>query len=280
MDRYNVTSVLAPALYGDILLCVDTTTQEQVVVKKMDQLASAKHRTLVRNRHVLEDAHFEKHVNQVLRNEGGHPNVLILRNEFAQDGFDFFVFDYCCQGALFDVMETVPDKLFTRHEAETYFSQILKGLKFIHAAGFAHRDISLENILVDKDNVAKICDFGLAVDINSRPNERVGKPYYIAPEVFDNLTPYDPAKADIWSLGVVLFLLLTGVPLFNVPSKLDESYAYLKRHGLRRLISVWDLDDFVPEEARDLLEKMLSINPRKRYTLQDVLQHPYVQKLF
>ncbi|EQC28344.1 serine/threonine protein kinase [Saprolegnia diclina VS20] len=279
MDDYVVDSVLAPALYGDILLCSDLRAKEQVVIKKMDQRAAASHRTLVRSRHVLENATFEKHVNQVLRTEGGHRNVLILRDEFVEDGYDHFVFDYCSQGALFDVMESVPAKTFTRHEAEMYFAQVLAGLKFIHAAGFAHRDLSLENILVDEHNVAKICDFGLAVDINARPNERVGKPYYIAPEVFDNIAPYDPVKADIWSLGVVLFLLLTGVPLFNVPSKLDESYAYMKRHGLRRLIYVWDLDDFVPEEARDLLEKMLCINPAKRCSLQDVLQHPYVLKL-
>ncbi|CAK4491746.1 unnamed protein product [Aphanomyces euteiches] len=278
-QRYSTEAVLSPALYGEILLCRDSHTKQQVVIKKIDQQASAARTTVQRQRVVLEDTHFELFVNKTLRDEGGHPNVLTVQSTFAADGYDHFVFEYCSQGALFDVMEDALDKQLDKSDAERYFLQILSGLKFIHAAGFAHRDLSLENILVDSSNNCKICDFGLAVDINSRPSDRVGKPYYIAPEVFDNVAPYDPAKADVWSLGIIFFLLLTGVPLVNLPSKMDESFVFLQRHGVKKLIQGWELEDFVSDDAANLLEKMLCINPHQRRTLQEVAQHPYVLRL-
>ncbi|RHY20128.1 hypothetical protein DYB25_009187 [Aphanomyces astaci] len=275
-QRFTTQRVLSPALYGEILLCHDNATNEQVVIKKIDQGASASRKTVQRQRVVLEDTRFEQFVNKTLHEEGGHPNVLTMQTMFAADGYDHFVFEYCNRGALFDVMEDATDKQLDVMHAERYFLQILTGLKFIHAAGFAHRDLSLENVLVDSSDTCKICDFGLAVDINSRPIDRVGKPYYIAPEVFDNVAPYDPSKADVWSLGIILFLLLTGVPLVNLPSKMDESYVFLSRFGLKKLIQGWELEDFVSDDAANLLEKMLCINPNQRCTLQEVAQHPYV----
>ncbi|KAF0709595.1 Aste57867_5820 [Aphanomyces stellatus] len=275
-QRYTTEAVLSPALYGEILLCRDNHTKQQVVIKKINQDASAARTTVQRARAVLEDTHFELFVNKTLRDEGGHKNVLTVQSTFAADGYDHFVFEYCSRGALFDVMEDAPEKLLLQHQAERYFLQILAGLKFIHAAGFAHRDLSLENVLVDADNNCKICDFGLAVDISSRPSDRVGKPYYIAPEVFDNVAPYDPAKADVWSLGIIFFLLLTGVPLVNLPSKMDESFDFLTRFGVKKLIQGWELEDCVSDDAANLLERMLVINPNQRCTLQEVAQHPFV----
>ncbi|KAF0759003.1 hypothetical protein AaE_003776 [Aphanomyces astaci] len=213
-QRFTTQRVLSPALYGEILLCHDNATNEQVVIKKIDQGASASRKTVQRQRVVLEDTRFEQFVNKTLHEEGGHPNVLTMQTMFAADGYDHFVFEYCNRGALFDVMEDATDKQLD--------------------------------------------------------------PYYIAPEVFDNVAPYDPSKADVWSLGIILFLLLTGVPLVNLPSKMDESYMFLSRFGLKKLIQGWELEDFVSDDAANLLEKMLCINPNQRCTLQEVAQHPYV----
>jgi serine/threonine protein kinase len=227
---------------------------------------------------VQENISFEKRVNEVLRQEGGHENVLALRTVFSNDGYDHFVFDFCSQGALFDVMEAIPEKQFEQHQAQAYFKQIVSGLKFIHAAGFAHRDLSLENILVDDNNACKICDFGLAVDISNRCVDPVGKPFYIAPEVFDSGIAYDPASADVWSLGIILFILLTGNPPFRVPSELDESYAYVSSFGLHDLIQTWELEDRISDDAEDLLIKMLAIDSSKRCTLHEILLHPFLSR--
>ncbi|RLN99090.1 hypothetical protein DYB28_008776 [Aphanomyces astaci] len=232
---------------------------------------AARNHEIVRgdHRHVDEDIEVEMHVNRVLSAKGGHPHIVRLRDEFIQDGFDHLIFDYCSGGDLFEALDQGP---FKTSVAQRYFGQIAHAIAYMHTKGIAHRDLSLENVLLHNDQ-CYVCDFGLAASVSCRSHDIVGKPYYIAPEALDG-RGYDPSKADVWSLGVMLFMMLTGVPLCTSATLNDRRFVYLKCHGLRGLLLSWHID-MGPEEL-DLLEHMLCVDPSRRFRVDQVLTHAFV----
>ncbi|RQM21799.1 hypothetical protein B5M09_009398 [Aphanomyces astaci] len=274
MERYTVQRVLAPALYGDVVLCRDNLTGDQVAIKRMN-ITAARSQTMVNgHRRISEDVMFEKHVNQVLSSEGGHQHILRMRTDFVQNGFEHFVFDFCRGGELFDVVNA-SEKL-SNDASLRYFRQILSGVRYMHAQGLAHRDLSLENVLLDEHNNAKVCDFGLAASVPSLRHEGVGKAFYMAPEVVSRLS-YDPIKADVWSLGIMLFIMLAGIPLVEMASDADSRFRILKVKGLKKLVHMWNMTSVFEPEALDLLELMLHPNPEFRLTMDQVMNHEYVR---
>ncbi|GLE10938.1 hypothetical protein PINS_up023210 [Pythium insidiosum] len=102
----------------------------------------------------------------------------------------------------------------------------------MHSNGFAHRDLSLENVLVTDDNTCKVCDFGLAAVADQPSNETVGKMFYMAPEVLSG-SSYDPKKADVWSLGVMLFIMLFGAPPVESAAPTDARFKIISTKGIR-----------------------------------------------
>ncbi|KAF0715014.1 hypothetical protein AaE_011429 [Aphanomyces astaci] len=246
MERYTVQRVLAPALYGDVVLCHDNLTGDQVAIKRMN-IAAARSQTMVNgHRRISEDVMFEKHVNQVLSSEGGHQHILRMRTDFVQNGFEHFVFDFCRGGELFDVVNA-SEKL-SNDASLRYFRQILSGVRYMHVQGLAHRDLSLENVLLDEHNNAKVCDFGLAASVPSLRHEGVGKAFYMAPEVVSRLA-----------------------------SDADSRFRILKVKGLKKLVHMWNMTSVFEPEALDLLELMLHPNPEFRLTMDQVMNHEYVR---
>ncbi|KAF0700495.1 Aste57867_8979 [Aphanomyces stellatus] len=270
MDRYTVDRTIANALYGQVLLARDNKTHELVAIKKVNIAAAAAH-TVVRGTYskVPEDIDIEKHVNRVLSADGGHASVLRMRADFEHDGYDHMVFDYCNGGDLFDRTNDGP---LTSDVAQRYMRQIIQGVGFMHAKGIAHRDLSLENILLH-DDACYICDFGLATPTSLICKDTVGKHFYMSPEVTQGVE-YDPAKADVWSLGIMLFMLLTGAPLCQAAAPRDTRFAYFQMNGLKGLLRSWNMR--MDKDAQDLLEHMLCVCPVKRFTLDQVLAHPYM----
>ncbi|KAF0700145.1 Aste57867_9333 [Aphanomyces stellatus] len=274
MERYTIQKVLAPALYGDVLLCRDALTGDNVAVKRMKLSAARNQIMLNGDRKISEDILFEKHVNQVLSADGGHEHILRMRSDFVQNGYEHFVFDFCRGGELFDVVNAA-EKL-SNDASLRYFRQILSGIRYMHIRGIAHRDMSLENVLLDEFNNAKICDFGLAAAVPSLRKEGVGKAFYMAPEVVAQHS-YDPIKADVWSLGIMLFIMLSGIPLVELASEADSRFRILRAKGLKKLVQMWNMTHLFEPAALDLLELMLNPNPETRLTMEQVANHVYVR---
>jgi calcium-dependent protein kinase len=196
-----------------------------------------------------------------------------MRAHFVQDGVQHFVFDYCSRGDLLDVVSAagyLPNQVALR-----YFRQILSGVCFMHRRLVAHRDLSLENILVDNHNIARVCDFGLAVTLPNRCTDSVGKQMYMAPEVVLGHA-YDPVKADVWCLGIMLFRMLTGFPPLDIAHIVDRKFCILREHGVSALVHSWNKTSMFQPKALNLLDRMLHPIPRLRLTMLDVLRHPYV----
>ena len=153
------------------------------------------------------------------------------------------------------------------------FIQIIQGLKYMHKINIVHRDIKLDNLLLDLSNTIKICDFGVSKVLKS-PDEimydQCGTPAYIAPEVFGN-SGYKGFSCDIWSLGVTLYYMLKGEQPFK-GKNLEE----LKKNIFGQK---YNKIEFISEEAGDLLDKMLKKNPEERITLDEIFNHKWIKGL-
>ena len=181
------------------------------------------------------------------------------------------VLENCSGGDLFDYIQSRSFDSSTG--VKGIFVQIATGLSAMHNAGVAHRDVSLENILLNANQtLLKLSDYKLACDAHAVRSETVGKGFYMSPQVARGVD-YVPAAADVWSLGIVLFILLTGSPPFENALEDDPRYAFLSLNGVQSLLCTFGYD--VPKDALNLLKKMLCVEPSKRFDINQVLSHPF-----
>ena len=154
--------------------------------------------------------------------------------------------------------------------AHFIFRQLISSIKFIHSKGIIHRDIKLDNILIDLNNTIKICDFGVGRTYkkNEKLKDKCGTPAYIAPEILINNDGYFGPPVDVWSSGVVLYAMLSG----NVPFKGNNI------KDLHQVIingSYSNIKD-ISNEAKDLICKIFEVNPLKRINIDEILNHPWM----
>jgi serine/threonine protein kinase len=152
------------------------------------------------------------------------------------------------------------------------FKEMIEGLKYIHKKKVVHRDIKLDNILIDLTNTIKICDFGVSryYSKDELMFEHCGTPAYISPEIFEN-NGYKGTGCDIWSAGVTLYYMLGGVQPFKANS-IKELEKNIKKGDFKPL-------EEVSSEANNLIKGMLQVNPKKRLTVDEILNHPWLSKV-
>ncbi|KOM30734.1 hypothetical protein LR48_Vigan01g028900 [Vigna angularis] len=158
-------------------------------------------------------------------------------------------------------------------EARYFFQQLISGVSYCHSMEICHRDLKLENTLLDGSSAPrlKICDFVL----HSQPKSTVGTPAYIAPEVLSR-KEYDGKVADVWSCGVTLYVMLVGAYPFEDP---EDPRNF--RKTLQRILSVhYSIPDYVriSKECRHLLSRIFVANPEKRITIPEIKMHPWFLK--
>ncbi|KAJ3106652.1 hypothetical protein HDU96_008146 [Phlyctochytrium bullatum] len=195
-----------------------------------------------------------------------HPYIMQLYDVYETEKELFLILEHVEGGELFDYL--VKRGRLSEEEALSFFQQIIYGVDFCHKHLICHRDLKPENLLLDKDRNVKIADFGMAsLQVTGRMLETsCGSPHYASPEIIKGVK-YDGPAADIWSCGVILYALLTG----NLPFD-DEN--------IRRLLSkvkqgIYFIPDHVPPLAKDLIKRMLVVNPAERITMVGVMNHPW-----
>ncbi|OWZ05384.1 Protein kinase [Phytophthora megakarya] len=280
MSRFTAQTKLHDTLFGAIWMCHDA---DSVVVVKQIHLDLAR-QAFTRNFQV-DNPWAERRVLDVLQLIGPHDNVVQVYQQFQQNNAWFVVMEYCDGGDLCQMLERLPQHRFPEVEALSLFTQIIRGVQWLHLNGIAHRDLSLENVLLSYNSsnnesigTAKICDFGLSTKGDRTCCERVGKPYYMAPEVVAG-TAYDPQAADVWSLGVVLFVMLTGSPLVPIAAEKEPGFIGLKEFGVGWILGAWHMNDLVSPATERLLVGMLQIDPATRFTVEEVAVHPAIHLL-
>ncbi|RHY83332.1 hypothetical protein DYB37_012153 [Aphanomyces astaci] len=211
----------------------------------------------------------ERRVNVTLKRHR-HRHILQMEDYFEVDGFHHLVFEYCPNGDLLSHMKTLPHGRFPQAQAVRYMRQVVSAVDHLHTHGIAHRDLSLENVLLDNNRDCKVCDFGLAVAVPSVHDDAVGKLNYMAPEVYAE-AEYDPRVADVWSLGMMLFIMITGVPLVNVPDEASDKRFFMLTHfGVLALVNRWKLEGLFSEPVLELIERMLDLDPTRRIDVRGV----------
>ena len=165
-------------------------------------------------------------------------------------------------------------KHFSEADAAHYMTQLLSAINYCHSNKIVHRDLKPENLLLDSEKPfanLKVIDFGTSqvYDKEKKMNQKFGTPYYIAPEVLNKC--YDE-KCDVWSCGVILYILLCGLPPFN--GKTDSEIMNAVRKGTYHFSGLIWLN--VSSEAKDLVKKLLCFNPENRITASEALNHPWI----
>ena len=205
-----------------------------------------------------------------------HPNIVSLVDQFEHDGFLCLVYKYCNLG---DAFELVSKKNGLPLETKkNMFHQIVQGLQQVHAADIAHLDISLENVFCQKKQY-RLGDFGLAQSARGNITRRLGKTAYMAPEIaIRSLQPadYDKRSGDMYSLGVLLFILLFNHQPYEVPDSCDPGFYALMTQGVGRLCSMYGQDDvLIAEQNPELvcLLQHLLVLPSLRISIHQVADY-------
>ena len=207
-----------------------------------------------------------------------HPNIIKLYEVYEDNRYIYLIMEECSGGELFDrIIEKINKKtLFTEKEAASIFKEMMSAICYCHAQGICHRDLKPENLLFysSEDSPLKVIDFGLSRIFSKgdhKMSTKVGTAYYVSPEVLSG--DYDE-KCDVWSSGVILYIILTGDPPFNGAND-NEIYRKIQQKKFGFPSPVWDK---ISDDVKDLIKHMIC-DPKDRITAQEVLNHTWVKNL-
>ncbi|KAK9677313.1 hypothetical protein RND81_11G135700 [Saponaria officinalis] len=260
--KYEMGRLLGQGTFAKVYYAKNIVTNESVAIKivSKDQVKKAG---------MMEQIEREISVMRLVR----HPNVVELKEVMASKGRIYFVMEYVKGGELFTKISRGRLK---EQFARKYFQQLISAIDYCHSRGVSHRDVKPENLLLDENENLKITDFGLsALPEHLRQDgllhTRCGTPAYVAPEVLRK-KGYDGSKTDIWSCGVILYVLIAGYLPFQ-----DANVMNLYRKVFK---GEYEFPPWFPIEAKKLVSKLLVVDPKKRLTIQGIMRQTWFIKEF
>jgi calcium/calmodulin-dependent protein kinase I len=204
-----------------------------------------------------------------------HPNIVRVYEYYECHGVVFIVMELMSGGELFD--KIVEYEHYTEKQAAETFTPIVDAVRYCHKLGIVHRDLKPENLLYssnEENAMIKVSDFGFAKFLIPKSQEQLftacGTPSYVAPEIIES-KGYD-AKVDCWSLGVILYVMLCGFPPFYADDN-NTLFNMIKTADFEFHSPYWDN---VSENAKDLIKKLLVVEPEKRLNTEEILKHPWL----
>ena len=267
-DKYEVVKLLGTGTFGKVAEVRNKISKQIFACKEI-----AKKRIVDINKLKTEIAIMIK---------ADHPNIIKLY-EIYQDNFHIdLIMEECKGGELFEriIRNIEKHKNYSEKTAAKIFKQLISAIAYCHSQGICHRDLKPENILFlseEEDSPIKVIDFGLSKIfgaynniINNEMTSFVGTAYYVSPEVLQG--KYNE-KCDIWSAGVILYIMLNGEPPFN-GSNDNEIYRCISQMKFSFPESKWKN---ISEDAKDLIKKMICA-PERRFNAQQVLNHVWIKK--
>lgn len=256
LDDFEIGKPLGNGKFGRVYLAREKRTKYIVAIKKMtkSQLLASNYEHQLRR---------EIEIQSHLR----HPNILRLYGYFYDDKNVYLILEYAVKGELYNFLGK--KGRFPEDQVAKWMHELFGAFAYMHSKNVIHRDIKPENLLLDHNLSLKIADFGWSVHApSSRRNTFCGTLDYLPPEMVD-LVEHDE-QVDVWSLGVLMFELLSGHPPF------ENSDADSTKQRIRNVDIAFPV--YFSAEAIDLIRKLLNKNPHKRMPLKHVYNHPWLKK--
>ncbi|MFQ6646051.1 hypothetical protein Gotur_019047, partial [Gossypium turneri] len=263
--NYEVCEEIGRGRFGIVLRCVSLISGESFAVKSIDKRIISAGDSL--------DSQCLFNEPKILTLVSPHPNIIHLHHLYEDDSHLHMVLDLCPPSR--DLYNLIIDNgQFSEAQARPILTQLVQALAHIHSLGVVHRDIKPENILFDSKNSVKLTDFGSADVAPEVMRGVVGTPFYVAPEILGGREYGE--KVDVWSSGVVLYIMLAGFPPFHGETVVEIFEAVL-RGNLRFPVRVFQS---VSPAAKDLLRKMLCKDVSRRLSAEQDIHGSQVDAEF
>ena len=260
ITNYKYIKTIGEGTFGKVKLATHILTGEKVTIKILEK-------NLIKGKN--EYQRIEREIKYLkLFN---HPNIIQIYEVIESSSSFFIVMEYAPGGELFNYI--VEKEKLTEEESSFYLYQIIQGVKEIHKKKICHRDIKPENLLFTKNKILKIIDFGLSSEYENYLTTPCGSPCYASPEMIKG-KKYNGLSIDLWACGIILFAMLCGYLPFD-----DKNNDGLFKKILEGKIDYPDPveDDIdLSDNALDLINKILTANPKKRIGIEDILKHPFM----
>ncbi|XP_015886059.2 CBL-interacting serine/threonine-protein kinase 8 [Ziziphus jujuba] len=259
VGKYEIGRTIGEGTFAKVKFAQNTETGESVAMKVLDRSTIIKHK-------MIDQIKREIFIMKRVR----HPYVVRLYEVLASRTKIYIILEFITGGELFD--KIIHHGRLSEAESRRYFQQLIDGVDYCHSKGVYHRDLKPENLLLDSQGNLKISDFGLS----ALPEQGVsllrttcGTPNYVAPEVLSH-KGYDGAVADVWSCGVILYVLMAGYLPFD---ELDLTTLYSKIENAEFSCPTW-----FPVGAKSLIHRILDPNPETRITIEQVRDDEWFKK--
>lgn len=181
----------------------------------------------------------------------------------------YLVMEFCGNTNLKEFLKKLPNQILNEAEVKVLFRKIAEAVEYLHVRGIAHRDLKLQNVVLNSVFAPKLVDFGFASKTSSSMNyDQCGTPNYMAPELVGRKKNIDPLKSDIWAMGIILYYLITNNHAFKASSE-QELFKRIVHGG-------FDLNPVKDPQLKNLLENLLRSSADKRLSISQVLSHPWL----
>nr|KJB66955.1 hypothetical protein B456_010G168100 [Gossypium raimondii] len=261
VGKYELGRTLGEGSFAKVKFAKNIEAGENVAIKIVDKEKVLKHKMIGQIKREISTM-------KLIR----HPNVIRMYEVMASKTKIYIVLEFVTGGELFNKIAS--RGRFKEDEARKYFQQLIHAVDYCHSRGVYHRDLKPENLLLDANGVLKVSDFGLSalpqqVGDDGLLHTTCGTPNYVAPEVINN-KGYHGAKADLWSCGVILFVLMAGYLPFEHPNLM----------GLYKKIFKADFDcpPWFSSSAKKLIKRILDPNPLTRITVAEIIENEWFKK--
>jgi serine/threonine protein kinase len=255
VGQYKLGKTIGKGSFGVVKAATNTITGEEVAIKI---IPAAK----------TDEAKLEQEIKNQQRLH--HQHVVKIHEVIKKDGDTYIVMELISGGDLFDYI--VKHVRLPEGKARRIFQQIIAGVEHCHENKVAHRDLKPENIFLDSENNVKLGDFGLSGEMHDGQllTESCGSPNYAAPELLKKNCSYEGPDVDVWSCGCILYALHCNTLPFDAPT-VPELFSKIKRGN-------FSVPGYVSPEAKDLISRMICVDPSKRISIGEIRQHPWFLK--
>ena len=257
IDNFKIEKTIGEGTFGKVKIGIHIPTGEKVAIKILEK-------DKIQDNEDLERITREIKYLKILK----HPNIIQIFQIIEDKKNYYLIMEFAKCGELFT--HIVNNKRLSETEAAIFYTQLIKGLSFIHKHNIVHRDIKPENLLLKENNILTIIDFGLSNQY--QPGGLLltpcGSPCYAAPEMILGRY-YSGLMVDIWSSGIVLYAMVCGYLPFEDKNN-DKLYKKI-------LSGHFEIPDRLSPNCKDLITKILKVNPKKRIKLEEIMKHPFLK---